>query len=124
MAESIAVIISSERPQAVQTALNLLEAAVAMEMEAHVYFTGDAVAWVGRPGPLGPTVAGADEVREEVARRLRELKEDGTVHVYACSRAMKTCDISVERLAAEVDSPAGFAYFLGVADEAKLTLSF
>jgi peroxiredoxin family protein len=124
MAESIAVIITSDRPRVVSTALDLLEAAVAMEMEAHVYFTGEAVAWVGRPGPGGPTIADADEVREDVARRLREMRDDGTVHVYACSRAMKACDISVDRLAAEVDMPAGFAYFLGVAEEAKLTLSF
>jgi predicted peroxiredoxin len=95
-----------------------------MEMEAHVYFTGDAVAWVGRPGPNGPNPAGGDDIRDEVARRLRSLKEDGTVHVYACSRAMKACDISVDRLAPEVDMPAGFAYFLDVAEGASLTLSF
>jgi peroxiredoxin family protein len=124
MAESIAVVVSSERPQAVETALNLLEAAVAMEMEAHVYFTGDAVVWVGRPGPRGPTTPGGDEVRADVAGRLRELKEDGTVHVYACSRAMKAHDIAVDALAAEVDMPAGFAYFLDVADKAKQTFSF
>jgi peroxiredoxin family protein len=124
MADSLAVIVYSERRQAVETALNLLDAAVAMEMEAHVYFTGDAVAWVGTPGPLGPSAPDGDEVRDEVARRLRAMKEDGTVHVYACSRAMKACDISADRLAPEVDMPAGFAYFLDVAEGAKLTLSF
>ena len=124
MAESIALILYSERPQAARTALNLLEAAVAMGMEAHVYFTGDAVAWVGRPGPRGPTVPDAEEVRAEVSRRLAEVKEDGTVHVYACSRAMKAHDISVDGLAAEVDMPAGFAHFLDVADGAKMTFSF
>jgi peroxiredoxin family protein len=124
MAESIAVVISSDRPQAVGTALNLLEAAVAMEMEAHVYFTGDAVRWIGTPGPNGPSVPGAEQVREDIARRLRDLKGDGPVHVYACSRAMKASDITIEGLAPEVDMPAGFAYFLGVAGEAKLNFSF
>lgn len=124
MADSIAVVVSSERPRSVQAALDLLSAAVAMEMEAHVYFTGEAVGWVGTPGPAGPEMPDGEAVRADVARRLRELKEEGVVHVYACSRAMKASDIAPGALAPEVDMPAGFAYFLGVAGEARLTFSF
>ena len=123
MADSIAVVVTTERPQVVRTLLDLLSAALAMDDEAHVYFTGDAIAFVGRPGAGGADEVG-DEVRTEVASRLRELKDDGTLHVYACTRAMKAHEIAREDLAAEVDMPAGFAYFLDVAEGAKLTFSF
>jgi peroxiredoxin family protein len=122
MPDRVAVIVYSGQPQAVNTGLNLLAVAVAMEAEAHVYFTGDGVVWVGRPSDGDPS--GAAEVRGEVSRRLRELKEDGTLHVYACTRAMKDHDILPENLVPEVDMPAGFAYFFEVASGAILTLSF
>ena len=116
MADSLAVIISSGGETAVKTALDMLEAATAMEMEAHVYFTGDAVPWVR---------AGAgDELSKKVAERLRRLKEDGTVAVYACTRAMAAHDIPREELADTVDMPSGFAYFLSVAEEAEITVNF
>jgi peroxiredoxin family protein len=124
MTDSIAVVVASDRAGAADTALNLLAAAVAMEMDAHVYFTGDAVVWVGRPAPSHVDPEGAEAVREDVARRVREIKEDGALHVYACTRAMQAHGISGEDLAPEVDMPAGFAFFLGVMEEARFTLSF
>jgi peroxiredoxin family protein len=124
MAEKVAVVVYSGQPQAVNTALNLVAVAVAMEAEAHVYFTGDGVVWVGRPGDGDGPPDPAAEVREEVGRRLREMKAEGTLHVYACTRAMKDHDILAENLIPEVDMPAGFAYFLEVASGASLTLSF
>ena len=122
-ANSIAVVVSSDHPQVVRTVLDLVDAALAMENEAHVYFTGAAIAFVGRPGP-GATDPVGDEARADVAARLREMKADGALHVYACSRAMKANDIARDGLAGEVDMPAGFAYFLNLAEEAKLTFSF
>jgi peroxiredoxin family protein len=124
MADRVAVVVYSAQPQAVNTALNLLDVAVAMESEAHVYFTGDGILWVGRPADgRGPPEVSA-ETREEVCSRLQELKEDGTLNVYACSRAMKDHDIPAENLAPQVDMPAGFAYFLEVASDASVMLSF
>jgi peroxiredoxin family protein len=123
MSESVAVILTTDRAQVVRSVLDLLDAAVAMEMETHAYFTGDAVTFVGRPGGQGSDAAG-DDVRAEVAERLRSIKEEGSLQVYACTRAMKAHDIARADLAGEVDMPAGFAYFLGIADEAKLTLAF
>lgn len=123
MSEELAVMLATDRPQAVDVALDAVGAAVAMEMEAHVYFTGDAVAWVGRPGDAGDSDP-AEGVRARVAQRVRELREDGTVHVYACSRAMRSHGIAREGLIDVVDSPAGFAYFLEVAGRATTTLSF
>jgi len=124
MADKVAVVVYSGHWQAVNTALNLLAVAVAMEAEAHVYFTGDGVVWVGRPADGdGPPDAEA-EAREEVGSRLRELKEDGTLHVYACTRAMRDHDIPAENLLPEVEMPAGFAYFLEVASGASVMLSF
>lgn len=124
MADSIVVVISSASPRALGTALDLLAAAVALEMEAHVYFTGEAVVWVERPGGEASDLGEADAVREDTARRLRELKEDGAVNVYACSGAMRAHGIAPERLAPEVDMPAGFAYILDLASRATITLNF
>jgi peroxiredoxin family protein len=123
MAESIAVVVASDRPQVVRTVLDLLSAAISLEDEAHLYFTGDAIAFVGRPGAAAVDTVG-DALREDVAARLREMKADGALHVYACTRAMKAHDIERHGLAAEVDMPAGFVYFLSVAADARLTFSF
>jgi peroxiredoxin family protein len=124
MADSIAVLISSDRARAADTALNLVAAAVAMDMEAHVYFTGDAIVWVGRSASRAAEPEDADEVRQDVAGRLREMKDEGVLRVYACTRAMKAHDIPSDSLAPEVDMPAGFAYFLGVMEGSKITVSF
>jgi peroxiredoxin family protein len=126
MADLIAVMLSSSSPQVLDTALDLLAAAVAFEMELHVYFTGDAVIWVGRPHSevSDPDRSKTDVIRKAVAGRLRELKEEGSVNIYACSKAMKTRGITPENLAPEVDMPAGFAYFLDLASRASITLNF
>lgn len=130
MAESVAVVISSGTQQALGTALDLLAAAAALEMELHVYFTGEAVGWVGRPDWVSRPDTEAsgrsdtDAIRQEVAERLRELKDDTTVTVYACSGAMKAHGITRENLTSEVDMPAGFAYFLEVASKASVALNF
>jgi peroxiredoxin family protein len=123
MVDSVVVVISSASPQALRTALDASAAAVALEMELHVYFTGDAVTWVGRPGSEASASA-TDATRKEAAERLRELKDDGTVNVYACSGAMKAHGIAPERLAPEVDMPAGFVYILDLASRASVTLNF
>jgi peroxiredoxin family protein len=124
MADSdrVAVVLSSPRPEAARVALDLLAAAVALETEAHLYVTGDAVMWVGRPAG-GDTGEDSEGVRTEVTGRLREIKQDGTLHVYACSSAMKAHGIVKDALAAEVEMPAGFAYLLTVASGA-MTFSF
>lgn len=124
MAESIVVVFSSASLQALGTALDLLAAAVALEMEVHVYFTGDAAVWVGRPGDEASDRSEADAIRKDVAERLRALKEDGSVQVYACSGAMKAHGIPPENLAPEVDMPAGFVYILDLASKASVTLNF
>jgi peroxiredoxin family protein len=123
MPDSIAVVLTTDRVAVVRTVLDLLDAAVGMGEEAHVYFTGEAIAFVGRPDP-GEHDAAGDEARAEVAARLRAMKGDGPLHVYACTRAMRSHHIAREGLAGEVDMPAGFAYFLSVAEAAKLTFSF
>ncbi len=123
MADSVAVMIASAGASKVATALDLLGAAMAMEMEAHVYFTGDAIVWL-RAGAAAATPEAQGLTPQEVAARLRELKQDGTLGVYACSRAMATHGIARDQLAAEVDMPSGFAYFLSLAAEATMTWSF
>ncbi len=124
MAESIVVVITSATPQALDTALDLLAAAVALEMDVHVYFTGEAVVWVGRPDGEASDPCEADAIRKDAAERLRTLKEEGSVRVYACSGAMKAHGIPRENLVPEVDMPAGFVYILDLASKANIALTF
>jgi peroxiredoxin family protein len=126
MADSIVVMISSPSPQALGTALDLSAAAVALERDVHVYFTNDAVVWVGRPGSEAsdPDRRNTDTIRKDVTERLQALKEDGTVNVYACSKAMKAHGITPQNLTPQVDMPAGFAYVLDLASRATITLNF
>jgi len=123
MADSVAVMVSTGTEEAVSTAVSVVEAATSMEMEAHLYLTGGAVAWVGPADPSRRPPGATEEARAEFARRLREVKEDGTLTVYACSRAMADHGIARDALAPEVDTPAGFAYFLTLAAEATVTLN-
>lgn len=124
MADSLALMVSSGGSDAMATALDLLEAAAAMEMEAHLYLTAAAVAWVGPAGdPERASPWATEQARAEVARRLHDIKEDGSLTVYACTRAMAAHGIGPEGLCEEVDMPAGFAYFLNVAGEAAVTLN-
>jgi peroxiredoxin family protein len=119
----VAVVLSSPRPEAARIALDLLAAAVAMETETHLYLTGDAVLWVGRPAGDTAVSEASESVRAAVTSRLREIKQDGVLHVYACTGAMKAHGITKDALAPEVDMPAGFAYLLTVASDA-MTFSF
>lgn len=124
MADSLALMVSTGRPEAMTTTLDLLEAAAAMEMESHLYLTGAAVAWVGLAAePERAPRWATGEARAEVARRLHDIKKDGRLTVYACTRAMAVHGIARERLSEEVDMPAGFAYFLSVASEATVTFN-
>jgi predicted peroxiredoxin len=124
MADSLALMVASGGSEAMDMALDLLEAAAAMEMDSHFYITGAAIAWVAPaadPDRAAPWAS--EEARAEVARRLRDVKEDGQLTVYVCSRAMATHGVARERLSDAVDMPAGFAYFLNVASESTVTLN-
>lgn len=124
MADSLAVMVSTGTEEAITTALNLLGAAASMEMETHLYLTGAAVAWVGPADPARRPAEATDEARERLAEQLREIKEDGKLTVYACSRAMAQLGVPPQELSPEVDTPAGFAYFLSLATEATVTINF
>ena len=124
MADSLALMVSSRGPDTMATALDLLAAAAAMEMESHLYLTAAAVAWVGPAAdPERAPGWATEEARAEVAKRLHDIKEDGCLTVYACTRAMAMHGIAPDRLCEGVDMPAGFAYFLNVASEATVTLN-
>ncbi len=129
MAGSLAVMVSSGTEEAISTALDVLEAAVAMEMESHLYLTGAAVVWAGQgPAnaegtPRGHPAGATDVARAAFRARLREIKEEGELKVYACSRAMGEHGVPKDLLAPEIDMPAGFAYFLSLASDASVTLN-
>jgi len=124
MADSVAVMVSTATGEAIGRALDVVEAATAMEMAAHLYLTGPAVAFLGPADPARAPIEATPEARARLAERLREIKEEGELTVYACSRAMADHGLSKQALGPEVDSPAGFAFFLDLASEAKVTLNF
>ena len=119
MAESLALLVATEG--GALTAVDLLTGAVALEMTGHAYFTGAAVRWLApdRTDDTGPTA----EQRQALVGRLRELRGEGEVHVYACSQALAAHGVPAQALADVVDSTAGFAFFLSLATEATVTMT-
>ena len=119
MPESLALLVATEG--GVPTAVDLLAGAVALEMTGHAYFTGPAVRWLAADG-AGGAAPPADQ-GPAVLRRLRELRREGALHVYACSQALAAQGLSPQSLSYVVDSTAGFAFFLSLATEATLTMT-
>jgi peroxiredoxin family protein len=125
MADSVAVMISTARVEAVAAALDLVAAAATIEMGAHMYFRGAAVTWFSAQGDaVDAARSPTREEREAMLARLRTVKDLGDVKVYACSRAMTEHGIAAADVPPEVDSPAGMATFLGLARKATVTLNF
>jgi len=117
MPESLALLVATEA--GVATAVDLLAGAAALEMVGQAYFTGPAVRCLILDPDTGPD---ADR-RAGLVERLREIRADGEVHIYACSQALAAQGSSPEALVDVVDSTAGFVFFLSLATEATVALT-
>jgi peroxiredoxin family protein len=109
--------------------------AVAMDMEAHLYFTfwglnmlvKGAMEKAGLPATYQHL---EDQMRESLQKMkypspyemLKRMKQSGLLTIYACSPSMKMFGVKRESLIPEVDEIAGAAAFLEVAAQADITL--
>ena len=113
----------------------LASTAVAMDMEAHLYFTfwglNILVKGAMEKAGLPATYKHLEEQMKNNLRKmkyptpyemLKRLKQSGLFTIYACSPSMEMFGIKKEDLIPEVDEIAGAAAFLEIAADAEITL--
>jgi peroxiredoxin family protein len=133
--QKIAIIVHSGTIDQLLCAFILGSTAVAMDWEAHLYFTfwGLTMLKKGEMDKAG-LPAMYKHLEEHLAKKLKEMnyptpyemlkrmKASGNLKLYACTPTMQMFDIKKEDLIPEVDSLAGAATFLDVAADADITL--
>lgn len=119
----------------IHQALSITRAAVANEMEVHLFFTFWALQRLVK-GEMDKVVLEADKAQftgliedslqrgrvELPSQMLKQARESGKVKVYACSASMGILNISKDSLVAEVDKTMGFVSFLALVEDAAVTL--
>jgi len=131
----LAIVVQGGTLDKLYCAFILASTAVAMDMEAHLYFTfwglnmlvKGAMAKAGLPATYKHMEA---QMRKNLEKMkyptpydmLKRLKQSGLFKTYACSPTMEMFGVKREDLIPEVDEIAGAATFLEVAAEADITL--
>jgi len=133
--KKIAIIVHSGTIDQLFSAFILGSTAVAMDWEAHLYFTfwGLMMLKKGEMDKAG-LPATYKHMEEHLKKKLVEMnyptpyemlkrmKASGKLTLYACTPSMEMLGITKEDLIPEVDSLAGAATFLDVAADADITL--
>ena len=133
--KKIAIIVHSGTIDQLFSAFILGSTAVAMDWEAHLYFTfwGLTMLKKGEMDKAG-LPATYKHMEEHLKKKLSEMnyptpyemlkrmKASGKLTLYACTPSMEMLGITKEDLIPEVDSLAGAATFLDVAADADITL--
>ncbi|MFP3985356.1 MAG: DsrE/DsrF/DrsH-like family protein [Candidatus Bathyarchaeia archaeon] len=131
----LAIVVQGGTLDKLYCAFILSSTAVAMDMEAHLYFTfwglNMLVKGAMEKASLPSTYKHLEEqMRKSLARMkyptpyemLKRMKQSGMLKIYACSPTMEMFGVKREDLIPEVDEIAGAAAFLAVASEADVTL--
>jgi len=133
--KKLAMVIESGTLDRLYCAFILASTAVAMDMEAHLYFTFFGLNML-RKGAMEKAGLPAtykhleEDLKKKLAamkyptpyEMLKRLKASGLMKIYACSPTMEMFGIKKEDLIPEVDEIAGAATFLEVASKADTTL--
>ena len=133
--KKLAMVIESGTLDRLYCAFILASTAVAMDMEAHLYFTFFGLNML-RKGAMEKAGLPATykHLEEDLKKKLvamkyptpyemlKRLKASGLMKIYACSPTMEMFGIKREDLIPEVDEIAGAATFLEVASKADTTL--
>jgi len=133
--KKIAIIVHSGTIDQLFSAFILGSTAVAMDWEAHLYFTfwGLTMLKKGEMDKAG-LPATYKHMEEHLKKKLSEMnyptpyemlkrmKASGKLTLYACTPSMEMLGITKEDLIPEVDALAGAATFLDVAADADITL--
>jgi peroxiredoxin family protein len=133
--KKLIIIVESGTLDKLYCAFIMSSAAVAMDWEAHLYFTF----WGLRMLRIGEMEkAGLDstykDLEEGLRKRLEEMKyptpyqmlkqmkASGRLTIYACTPSMSMFNIKKEELIPEVDKLAGAAQMLDISSGADVTL--
>ena len=117
------------------------QTAEAMDIDVHVFYTFWGLNLLKKGGADGAKPAGLPFPMKEMGRwmfkkklaklgtpkpseLIKELTEDGNVHLYACNMTMELMGIKKEELIPEVEKVLGAAAFLEIADDADQVLVF
>ena len=133
--KKLAIVVESGTIDKLYCAFIMASTAVAMDWEAHLYFTFWGLNML-RKGAMDK--AGLDatykDFEEGLRKRLEEIKyptpyemmkqakTSGRLFIYACTPTMAMFNVKKEDLIPEVDKLAGAAQFLDIAAGADVTL--
>jgi peroxiredoxin family protein len=131
----LAIVVQGGTLDKLYCAFILSSTAVAMDMEAHLYFTFWGLNTLVKGAMEKASLPATYKHMEEQMRKnlekmkyptpyemLKRLKQSGLFKIYACSPTMEMFGVKREDLIPEVDEIAGAASFLEVAAEADITL--
>ena len=133
--KKLAIVVQGGTLDKLYCAFILSSTAVAMDIEAHLYFTfwglNMLVKGAMEKASLPATYKHLERQMKKNLERmnyptpyemLKRLKHSGLLKIYACSPSMEMFGVKRENLIPEVDEIAGAATFLEVAAEADINL--
>ncbi len=133
--KKLALVVQSGSIDKLYCAFILASTSVAMEWEAHLYFTFWGLQNLTKGAMDKATLPGDYKNLEETMRKnlermkypspyemLKRLKQSGQCKIYACTPTMEMFGVTREALIPEVDSLVGAATFLNIAADANVTL--
>ncbi|MDH5448259.1 MAG: DsrE/DsrF/DrsH-like family protein [Candidatus Bathyarchaeota archaeon] len=131
----LAIVVQGGTLDKLYCAFILSSTAVAMDMEAHLYFTFWGLNMLEKGKMEKASLPTTYKHLEEQMRKnlesmkyptpyemLKRLKQSGMLKIYACSPSMEMFGVKRENLIPEVDEIAGAAAFLEIATKADVTL--
>ena len=133
--KKIALVVQSGTIDKLYCAFILASTAVAMDWEAHLYFTFWGLSSLVKGAMEKATLPGDYKHLEEAMKKnlermkyptpyemLKRLKQSGLFKIYACTPSMEMFGIKKEDLIPEVDNMVGAATFLNIAADADVNL--
>ncbi len=133
--KKLALVVQGGTLDKLYCAFILASTAVAMDMEAHLYFTFWGLNMLAKGAMEKASLPATYKHLEEQMRKnierikyptpyemLKRLKQSGLAKIYACSPTMEMFGVKKENLIPEVDEILGAATFLEVAAKSDITL--
>lgn len=133
----LAIILHSGAYNRLHQAFSIVQAAVANDMEVHIYFTYWALEKLVK-GELDKITLDAEQesgaakfqeglrrgVINSIGKMLEESRSVGQVKCYACSQSMGLFGLSEEEVLKKVDKIMGYVAFLAIAEDAGIVMNF
>jgi peroxiredoxin family protein len=133
--KKLALVVQSGTIDKLYCAFILASTAVAMDWEAHLYFTFWGLQSLMKGAMEKATLPGDYKQLEPMMKKnlermkyptpyemLKRLKQSGLFKIYACTPTMEMFGTKKEDLIPEVDSMVGAATFLNIASDADVNL--